>query len=128
MSNMVNGIRVPFVPIVTPEENNIVKPQKQGEIGSFDSIFDNELSKIKFSGHAAKRLESRNIQLSDTEMTKLQEAVGKAEAKGAKDSLIMLNDKAFIINIPNKTVVTAVEVAEGNENVFTNIDSVVFAL
>lgn len=128
MSNMVNGIRVPFVPIVTPEENNIVKPQKPGGVGSFDSIFDNELSKLKFSGHAAKRLESRNIQLSESDMNKLQEAVGKAEAKGAKDSLIMLNDRAFIINIPNKTVVTAVEVAEGNENVFTNIDSVVFAL
>ncbi len=128
MNDMVNGIRVPFVPIVQPEESVIVKPKRQGEIGSFDAVFDNELSKIKFSGHAAKRLESRNIHLSETDMNKLQEAVGKAEAKGAKDSLIMLNDKAFIINIPNRTVVTAVEVVAGNENVFTNIDSVVFAL
>lgn len=127
MADMVNGIRVPFIPIVTQTEDNVGKPQKLKEVSSFDAIFDNELSKVKFSGHAAKRLESRNIQLTDVEMTKLNEAVGKAEAKGAKDSLVMLNDKAFIVNIPNKTVVTAVEVAEGNDNVFTNIDSVVFA-
>lgn len=127
MADMVNGIRVPFIPIVTQTEDNVGKPQKLKEVSSFDAIFDNELSKVKFSGHAAKRLESRNIQLTDVEMNKLNEAVGKAEAKGAKDSLVMLNDKAFIVNIPNKTVVTAVEVAEGNDNVFTNIDSVVFA-
>ncbi len=127
MANMVNGIRVPFVPIVTPSDDNIGKSIKTKETNSFDSLFDNELSKIKFSGHASKRLESRNIQLSEVEINKLQEAVGKAEAKGAKDSLVMLKDKAFIVNIPNRTVVTAVEVAEGNENVFTNIDSVVFA-
>jgi len=128
MADMINGIRVPFVPIVTPQDDNIGKPVKTKEVSSFDSFFDNELAKIKFSGHAAKRLETRNIQLSESEMSKLQEAVGKAEAKGSRDSLVMINDKAFIVNIPNRTVVTAVEVAEGNENVFTNIDSVVFAL
>jgi flagellar operon protein len=74
-----------------------------------------------------KRLESRNIQLSDEDLTKIQSAVDKAESKGSKDSLVMMNKTAFIVNIPNRTVVTAIEVANSNESVFTNIDSVVFA-
>ena len=89
--------------------------------------FKEELEKVKFSNHALKRLEARNIQLSDNDLSRIQNAVDKAEAKGAKDSLVMMDKTAFIVNIPNKTVVTAIEVAESNENVFTNIDSVVFA-
>ena len=60
-------------------------------------------------------------------MNRLQEAVNKAEQKGAKDSLVMMNNKAFIVNIPNKTVITALDVEKSEENIFTNIDSVVFA-
>jgi hypothetical protein len=39
----------------------------------------------------------------------------------------MVKDTAFIVNIPNRTVVTAMPVNDSSENVFTNIDSVVFA-
>ena len=65
--------------------------------------------------------------MSDTELSRLQDAVSRAEAKGAKDSLVMMDNKAFIVNIPNKTVVTALPIEESTDNVFTNIDSVVFA-
>ena len=67
------------------------------------------------------------MNLTETDMNKLQEAVNKAEAKGAKDSLIMMKETAFIVNIPNRTVITALDVNKSSENVFTNIDSVVFA-
>lgn len=122
----INGISVPFVPIV----GGIDVPAKRigKETGnSFDSIFKEELEKVKFSNHAVKRLESRNIQLNEQDLEKIQSAVEKAESKGAKDSLVMMDKTAFIVNIPNRTVVTAIEVANSNENVFTNIDSVVFA-
>lgn len=124
MSQVINGINVPFVPVVKPEHpaNKIVEGK-----GNFDSIFQAEFDKIKFSNHATKRIESRDIQLSPNDMTKLKEAVNKAEAKGARDSLVMMDNKAFIVNIPNKTVVTALDVEKSNENIFTNIDSVVFA-
>jgi flagellar operon protein len=121
----VNGVNVPFIPIVTREDFP-VKPAAPASTESFQSIFSGELEKIKISSHAAKRLEARNIQLSDTEMTKLKTAVDKAEAKGAKDSLVMMDQTAFIVNIPNRTVITAISMAESKENVFTNIDSVVF--
>jgi flagellar operon protein len=122
----INGISVPFIPIVG---NNEVASKRIGReaSSSFDAIFKEELEKVKFSNHALKRLEARNIQLSDNDLSRIQNAVDKAEAKGSKDSLVMMDKTAFIVNIPNKTVVTAMEVAESNENVFTNIDSVVFA-
>ena len=122
----INGISVPFIPIVG---NTEAVPKRVGResASSFDAIFKQELEKVKFSNHALKRLESRNIQLSDNDLSKIQNAVEKAEAKGSKDSLVMMDKTAFIVNIPNKTVVTEIEVAGSNESVFTNIDSVVFA-
>lgn len=123
----INGISVPFIPIVGNEEV-VTRRTGRESANQFDAIFKEELEKIKFSNHAMKRLESRNIQLSETEIGKIQDAVSKAESKGSKDSLIMMDKTAFIVNIPNKTVVTAIEVANSNESVFTNIDSVVFAL
>ncbi len=123
----VNGISVPFIPIVGNEEISKSRVGREST-NRFDAIFKEELEKVKFSNHALKRLESRNIQLSDVELNKIQDAVQKAESKGSKDSLVMMDKTAFIVNIPNKTVVTAIDVANSSENVFTNIDSVVFAI
>lgn len=120
----INGINVPFIPIGNLNGNN---PRINDSRDSFESIFQKELEKVKFSSHALKRLEERKIELSDDELLKINNAVEKAELKGAKDSLVMMNSTAFIINIPNKTVITALPITESKENVFTNIDSVVFA-
>ena len=121
----INGIKVPFIPI--ERYDDLSKLQKISTGDSFQSIFQQEVDTLKFSNHAMKRLESRNIQLSPNELNKIQTAVDKAQSKGSKDSLVMMDSTAFIVNIPNRTVVTAVPVGENNENVFTNIDSVVFA-
>lgn len=121
----INGVSVPFIPIVH-EQEPIVR-RNDPVRSSFNDIFKEELEKVKFSNHALKRLESRNIQFNEGEMTRIQNAVDKAELKGAKDSLVLLDNTALIVNIPNKTVVTAIEVTNASENVFTNIDSVVFA-
>ncbi len=121
----INGISVPFIPITQQQDFGPAKIK--GNVENFSSIFQQELDKVKFSNHALKRLENRNIQLSDTEINKIRDAVQKAESKGSKDSLVMMNNTAFVVNIPNRTVVTALPVGESNENIFTNIDSVVFA-
>ena len=126
MAQMINGIKVPFIPLVNGDEH--VSRNIHGSKSTFDSVFDSELKKIKFSGHASKRLESRNIELTEDKIQKLNEAVEKAEGKGSKDSLVMMDNTAFIVNIPSRVVVTAMEVAASEENVFTNIDSVVFAV
>lgn len=78
---------------------------------------------LKFSKHASERLVSRNIDLSETQKERLNQAVKAAEAKGIKESLVMMDNLAFIVNVKNNTVVTAV--AGGEERIFSNIDGAV---
>ena len=82
-------------------------------------------SVLKFSKHAANRLNTRNIELSDEQVIRLQDGCQKANAKGIKDSLVLVDELAFIVNIPSSTVVTAMDQNETNENIFTNIDGAV---
>jgi flagellar operon protein len=84
-----------------------------------------QTGEVKFSKHAANRLAERNIELTDNQMERLQEGTMKAGAKGINESLVIVDQLAFIVNIPNQTVVTAMNQTEANENVFTNIDGAV---
>lgn len=97
---------------------------------SFEDMLKNQVyknSEIKFSKHAESRLESRNIQITDEHKEKLNEAINKANEKNVKDSLIMIEDLAFVVNVKNKTVVTVLNKDEMKDNVFTNIDGAVIA-
>ncbi|MEI7924972.1 MAG: TIGR02530 family flagellar biosynthesis protein, partial [Chloroflexota bacterium] len=76
---------------------------------------------------AAKRLEQRGLDMDAERMARLERAVGQAEAKGSKDSLILLDELALVVSVQNRTVVTAMDESSSKEHVFTNIDSVVFA-
>lgn len=53
----------------------------------------------------------------------MNQAVEKAAAKGAKDSLVIFNDLAFVVSVENRTVITALD--RVRERVFTHIDSAV---
>jgi flagellar operon protein len=122
-----NGINVPFIPIEPGKELKNNSSAALNQSTPFKSVFQEELEKVKFSNHALKRLENRNINLSDLDLGKIQNAVEKAEQKGSKDSLVMMNNTAFIVNVPNRTVITAMPLNNSDDNIFTNIDSVVFA-
>ena len=82
-----------------------------------------ERGELKFSKHASERLNSRNIDLSEAQKERLSQAVRAAEAKGIKESLVMMDNLAFIVNVKNNTVITAVE--GGEEKIFSNIDGAV---
>lgn len=84
-----------------------------------------QTEKLKFSGHAVERMRSRGINFQPDEMTRIENAIGKAAAKGAKDTLVLSGDNALIVSVKNKTVVTVMDRAAMKENVFTNIDSTV---
>ncbi len=104
----------------------------QIEKGQFQSILESSLEKsqvpeIKFSSHAISRLHARNISVQNEDVARLSKAVQKAEEKGSRDSLIILNNLAFIVSVKNKTVVTAMTQDQMQENVITNIDSTVLA-
>lgn len=123
----INGINVPFLPAGGLEQLRGRKlPFNENKVQSkFSDIFTEELNKIKFSAHATTRLESRNIELTGNDFARLETAFDKVANKGAKDSLIMIDDKAFIVNIANKTVITALDKGQMLSNVITNIDSAV---
>lgn len=125
--------RINFTQAIHPVRNinspkNTVRANSR-DSAAFKEILEKKLESsntIKFSKHAQDRLNSRSIMLSDKELNQLAEGVKKAEEKGARDSLIMLNDIAYVVSIKNKTVITAVDNNSLEERVFTNIDSAVF--
>ncbi|SDZ02864.1 flagellar operon protein [Proteiniborus ethanoligenes] len=80
---------------------------------------------LKFSKHAVERMKVRDIRLDNMEMTKIEEAIDKASKKGVKEALILMEDKAFIASIKNKTIVTTVSKEQLKDNIFTNIDGAI---
>lgn len=82
---------------------------------------------LRFSAHAQTRLQSRHIDLQPAHIQRLQSAVGRAAGKGSKDSLVLMDDMAFVVSVTNRTVVTVVDKDNLKQNVFTNIDSAVIA-
>ncbi len=93
---------------------------------SFTDVLQN-VQNVKFSNHAQKRLQSREINLSSDNVSRLSSAIDKAEKRGGKSSLVMVDDLAFIVNVQDRLVVTALDANQRGEGVFTQIDSVVFA-
>lgn len=94
---------------------------------SFQEVLNNTQSVkaegLKFSKHASQRLETRNINLSAEQMERLENGTTKAREKGIRESLVMVDDLAFIVNIKSNTVVTAV--GGSADSIFTNIDGAV---
>ncbi len=111
-------------------------PKKNGP-AEFDQLLDqlasqqqaldlNEVKQsLKFSGHAMQRLKDRNIEVSPKLMQKMSGAIDRAASKGVEDTLVITPDAAFIVNVKNRTVVTAMDRNNLAENVFTNIDGAV---
>ncbi len=128
MSDKITLIPQPMVP---PSARTVGKIDRQNKPSgaSFDEVFSKELvgSEISFSRHAQQRMASRNIDLSQGELARLNEAVGQVRAKGGRDSLVMLNDNALIVSVKNNQVVTVVDKNNLKDNVFTKIDSAIIA-
>lgn len=118
---------------VTNQYLNKNKPNKSGgENGvSFQDIFleqthkTAEAKELKFSKHAGARLESREIEMTSEQLDRLKAGAQKAGEKGISESLVLVDNMAFIVNVDNNTVVTAMDSAKAQEKVFTNIDGAV---
>lgn len=82
-------------------------------------------SQLRFSSHAQRRLNARNIQLTAQDVERLARSTDDAMTKGAKESLVLMDRLALVIGVPNRTVITVMEPHERANTVFTNIDSVV---
>jgi flagellar operon protein len=126
-----------------PVSNDVANVERssgnqKGVSKDFDLIFEKELENqekkidlsqirnpLKFSAHASQRLRDRNIILDPPSMERINRAVDRAELKGVQDTLILTQDAALIVNIKNRTVVTALDRKSTEGNIFTNIDGAV---
>jgi flagellar operon protein len=128
------SIALPQVSTIGPQSGGAqsdpsVKP------GEFDELLKGKLDAnpdlgsvnrpLKFSAHANQRLAERSISLGPELLGKLTDAVSKAEQKGLNDTLVLTDEAAMIVNVKNRTVVTAMDRASLGGNVFTNIDGAV---
>ncbi|MBA1333858.1 MAG: hypothetical protein HPY66_0251 [Firmicutes bacterium] len=105
--------------------------QKQNINQSNDISFKEALDAAKaqmnvtLSKHAQNRIGSRNINLDSSHIERLNRAIEKAREKGIRDTLVLMDDKAFVVNVRNTTVITAADKESLKEKVFTNIDGAV---
>jgi flagellar operon protein len=94
---------------------------------AFSDVLADEAAGLRISGHAAARLQKRGIELDQSTLQRLEGGVDRAAAKGSRESVVFVDDKAFVVAVRNRTVITAVDSAHMREHVFTNIDSAVIA-
>ncbi len=107
---------------IKSKRENDVENRNRGQ--SFKEILENQ--RISFSKHANQRTQERDIRIGETELNRLGDACSKAEEKGIKDALIIMNESAFIVNAKNKVVVTVIDKNEMKDSVFSNIDGALF--
>ena len=105
-----------------PQSNqDINKTSRFGELLE-KRLQDNQ--SLRFSAHAIKRLDQRQITITQQNMDRLNEGLSRVEKKGSQSSLLFMDGTAFVLSVPNKTIITALSPEATRENVFTNIDSV----
>ncbi|MDR2167847.1 MAG: hypothetical protein LBE35_08390 [Clostridiales bacterium] len=112
---------------INPKINPIHQPNAQpfGQVqppateANFQRVME-----VEFSKHASVRLNDRDIRLNGEQMQRLEQGVARAQNKGIRDSLVLIDNIALVVNIKNKVVITAIN---QQDQVFTNIDGAVIA-
>ncbi|WP_432409655.1 TIGR02530 family flagellar biosynthesis protein [Wukongibacter sp. M2B1] len=114
--------------LIISQNNNIKQSPSLGtQKKSFQEILNGieKKQEVKFSKHALERLKARNIGLTNVEINKIDGAIKQAEKKGVREALILMDNKAFIASVKNRTIITAASGEQLKENIFTNIDGAV---
>ncbi len=118
---------MPIGPAPAVQRQGSQAPVRASGGPSFSETLQNAAGSLQFSNHAQKRIDRRDLDLNASQMSRLNSAVNRAAEKGAKNSVVMLDDLAVVVDVRDRTVVTAMNAQQGKEKVFTNIDSVVIA-
>lgn len=111
-----------MVPIASKTPNKVNKNEKL----DFQQLLQDSLKKsdnVKISAHAEQRMIERDIKLQESDMSLIKEAMNNLEKKGARESLMLYKDMAFIASVNNRTIITALQFKE--LDVVTNIDSTI---
>ncbi len=144
-----NPVFYPNVSRVPSQSGNVSESRKNSgeeaiQKGEFDQSLNQAISKanidetklnssnlaqvsqgLKFSAHATQRLRERQISFDPETMSRMNDAINKADSKGVQDTLVLTDKAALIVSVPNRTVVTAMDRNNLSGNVFTNIDGAV---
>jgi flagellar operon protein len=115
----------------TSANSNVKKSGQSKQAQEFEALLKTKSAAkkekdIQFSSHAMKRIRDREIEMDNNEFLKLREAFRKLQSKGGQDSLVVTDNAAYILDVKNAKVVTAVDKDKMSENVFTKIDSTIF--
>ncbi|SMG16247.1 TIGR02530 family flagellar biosynthesis protein [Paenibacillus aquistagni] len=122
------GIR-PQAPIQPAQPHKAAFKETASEAAApFKQLLEREIKRsdsVQFSHHASKRIEERGMTLTPEVLKKINEAVDQAAAKGSKQSLVLMNNAAYIVNVPSRTIITALDKPFQQGHLFTAIDSAV---
>ena len=78
---------------------------------------------LTLSAHAADRLRQHGIEMPEAVRQRIAEALDVLAQKGARDAVLVAPEAAFVVNVPNRTVVTALAPSEMRDRAITQIDS-----
>lgn len=106
-------------------ESNVSPSRPEGSEERGTKRLESVVTPLKFSSHASQRLKDRKISFDQATLGKINDAVNRAESKGVEDTLVITPEAALIVNVGNRTVVTALDRKTAGGNVFTNIDGAV---
>lgn len=109
-----------------PIQNRKEMKNKQTNSLDFQQLLQESIKQndgVKISAHAEQRMMERNIKLQETDMNLIKDAMNSLEKKGAKESLMLYKDMAFIASVNNRTIITALQYKE--LDIVTNIDSTI---
>lgn len=130
MNSAMNPYRhnIPLVEQGVRPQPAITKPPEtaQPNGASFRDILGSQMDApppVHFSKHAAIRLNDRNINLTHEQIERVAGGLGRADEKGIRDSLVLVDDVALVVNVQSRTVITAMN--QVTDNVFSNIDGAV---
>ena len=116
-----------LTPAAAPAADRIQDAARAVSGPAFGDLLARRTAGVQFSSHALQRIERRGIDIGPQTLVRLQDGVARAEAKGARDSVVLVDGTAFVVSVRNKTVITAVDPGHMRDHVFTNIDSAVIA-
>lgn len=124
--NKINSNLIRNNPIKGAQNNKV--PYSPNKNANFNEILQktvNQKGELKFSKHATERLDQRNIKLTSQDLEKLNAAIETASKKGIKETLILMENKAFIANVKNRIIITAAIEEQLRDSAFTNIDGAI---
>lgn len=108
-------------------EHAVNKVSNTGGQTSFNEILERVAQNdIKVTKHAQLRLQTRELQLSESEIEKVAQAMDDAAQKGVKEAVIVMDQRLLVASVANRTIITAAKKTDIQAKIITKIDGAIF--